>query len=181
MINVNCHYFDHQYDFYINLLRRFGSVHSISKYTLDAEIMDNIYDSIYPLNFLSKFNSALDIGSGAGFPSLFLSLHSGVPFTLLEPNNKKCSFLELAALSMGIKVEALRIRLENFHGYKFDLITARAINISPPFRLLNEGGEILFYKSLRDKGGAILEGIKGDFFKYSEYVRGDRLYCLFST
>ena len=32
------------------------------------EVMEHIYDSVFPVSFLPKIETALDIGTGAGFP-----------------------------------------------------------------------------------------------------------------
>jgi 16S rRNA (guanine527-N7)-methyltransferase len=81
---------------------------------------------------------AVDIGSGAGFPGLVLALACPESnWTLLEANNKKCSFLRLCIEELSIKnARALPLRAEEA-GHKkslrkeFDLATARAVAALP--------------------------------------------------
>lgn len=72
--------------------------------------------------------SALDIGSGGGFPALVLAAaNPSITWTLVESDQRKSVFLRRAAreMSLDVKVEAQRI--ESLKEVKFDLITARAL------------------------------------------------------
>ena len=70
---------------YKKLFARFNAVHNLSAYD---DIDPAINDSIYALQFLdqSKLKTAIDIGSGAGFPAVFLALClKDCEFYLFEP------------------------------------------------------------------------------------------------
>ena len=70
---------------------------------------------------------AIDLGSGAGFPGMVLAIATGIPFTLIESDMRKCVFLKEAARRTAAPVTVLNARIE---GAKLDpapLVTARAL------------------------------------------------------
>ena len=70
----------------------------------------------------------LDLGSGAGFPSLILAAACAADFTLLEARRKRASFLTVAAAEMGlanVRVEPSRTDSMTLEPV-FDVVTARA-------------------------------------------------------
>lgn len=99
--------------------------------------------------------SLLDIGSGAGFPGLPLKiLVPELRVTLLEPNEKKTSFLRhvigtLDLTDVSVVSRSLRdfSRVTSGHG-RFSCITTRAVSVEQvlPFSgpLLEDGGRIVF-------------------------------------
>jgi len=77
----------------------------------------HILDSLNPMEFLSPPPvSALDIGSGAGFPGIPLAIvWPETRVTLLESRDKKCGFLERAARELGLRnVTVICARLEDY-------------------------------------------------------------------
>jgi len=72
--------------------------------------------------------SAIDVGSGAGFPGLPLKIWSPqVRLTLAEANNKKVAFLREVVRALGLSdVTVLAVRAENL-GAQADLVTLRAV------------------------------------------------------
>lgn len=74
----------------------------------------------------------LDIGAGAGFPSLPFLIFKNESFNLMiyEAQKKRCSFLQLVIDKLNIKnINIVNIRCENSNDYsKFDFITARAVS-----------------------------------------------------
>lgn len=74
----------------------------------------------------------LDIGAGAGFPSLPFLIFKNESFnlTIYEAQKKRCSFLQLVISKLNIKnINIVNIRCENSIDYnKFDFITARAVS-----------------------------------------------------
>ncbi|HOI83237.1 MAG TPA: class I SAM-dependent methyltransferase, partial [Campylobacterales bacterium] len=88
---------------FCELLRTWNKTHSLTSMRRDEEFNDAILDSVYPLTFLQDFKSALDIGSGAGFPAIPLAiLKSDANFTLCEPLSKKYAFLQFAKLELEL-------------------------------------------------------------------------------
>lgn len=112
---------------YKKLFARFNAVHNLSAYD---DIDPAINDSIYALQFLdqSKLKTAIDIGSGAGFPAVFLALClKDCEFYLFEPAQKKASFLML--VKSALKLENISIKcqkLQDCAPFRADLITSRA-------------------------------------------------------
>jgi len=119
----------------------------------------HVIDSLALLPFLPGGPaSLLDIGSGAGFPSIPLKIfRSDLCFTLLEASRKKCSFLREVIRRLGLKdIEVMNCRLEALLSKSpcplFDAIVSRAT-----FKMkdLLEGALPLL------KTGGILAAMKG--------------------
>lgn len=74
----------------------------------------------------------LDIGAGAGFPTLPFLIFKNESFnlTIYEAQKKRCSFLQLVIDKLNIKnINIVNIRCENSTDYsKFDFVTARAVS-----------------------------------------------------
>ena len=72
-----------------------------------------------------------DVGSGAGFPGLPLKLVSeDLSVVLLEPNLKKCAFLNEVKRELGLRnVEISRSRYEEYQssGVSFNFVCSRAL------------------------------------------------------
>lgn len=103
----------------------------------------------------------LDIGSGAGFPGIILSILAqdrlpALQTTLCDSVGKKAAFLEAAGLAAGLdKLTVSSKRVETFpRAQKFDVITARAVTALPALldlaipRMAN-GGLLVFPKGQR--------------------------------
>lgn len=81
---------------------------------------------------LNKEQTLLDVGSGAGFPSIPLAIVSNKIFvTIIDALNKRISFLNDLAKELELdNVKALHIRAEEYAKEKrnsFDIVTARAV------------------------------------------------------
>ena len=72
--------------------------------------------------------TAIDLGSGAGFPGLPLSIYAPqVKVTLIESQNKKATFLKEVVRALGLKNVIVHSgRGEDFPG-RADLVTMRAV------------------------------------------------------
>jgi len=73
-----------------------------------------------------------DVGTGAGFPAIVLKIACPqLSITMLEPNNKKISFLNEVIRQLGLKdIVAVNQRAEDFareHYEEFDFVTSRAV------------------------------------------------------
>lgn len=125
---------------YEELFFTFNKIHNLSTY---KEISSVIKDSLAPLDFwdFSKAKVAADIGSGAGFPAVFLAMRlEHCVFHLFEPAKKKASFLSYAKASL--KLENIIIhadKLEDCEGFVCDLITSRAAFKIPKLLELSKG------------------------------------------
>lgn len=85
-------------------------------------------------------HSLVDLGSGAGFPGIVLSL-LGVPDVhLVESIGKKAKFLTTVVEELKLNATVHNARAESLKGLKADIVTARAVaplkdllNLSKPF------------------------------------------------
>lgn len=102
-----------------------------------------------------KTITALDIGSGAGFPGIVLSIllknEFKIEISLVESNSKKFFFLEKIKKALDLKIEIINSRAEDLKNKKFDFIFARAVaplnklfQISK--KLINKNIVFIFFK-----------------------------------
>jgi 16S rRNA (guanine527-N7)-methyltransferase len=94
---------------------------------------------------------AIDLGSGAGFPGLVLAIATGVPFDLIEADQRNATFLREAARVTGARAQVHATRIETAQIVPAPLITARALAPLPRLLdlaapLLATGGICLFLK-----------------------------------
>ena len=144
-----------KFETYKDLLLRYNKVHNISGVKNADEVDNNIEDSLYPIKFLDmgKIDSVLDIGTGAGFPGLILSIaYPDISFVLAEPNLKKAAFLHLVKSTLNLENVTIKSeRVEEIEPFYADLITSRAvskssflIDIAQDF--IGKNSVLLFYK-----------------------------------
>jgi len=140
-------------DEFTKYLMDWNKVHNLTGAKRYEEIEEQVYDSIYPLAFLTKYNSLLDIGTGAGFPGMLLAIAMpDTECTLCEPLRKRASFLKFIARELQLANVTVEVnRVENLEIKPYDLITSRAvtdtktlIEWSRPF--IGENTQMLFYK-----------------------------------
>ena len=149
-------------NFYYNInkykenLFKWNKIHNLTG-ARDEKTMDEfIYDALYPVTFLPKVSSLMDIGTGAGFPGMILALAlPDTKVTLVEPLNKRASFLQFIKADLDLKnVKVVKKRVEDMDDKVFELITSRAVTdtkmlleLSKNFR--DENSKLLFYKGER--------------------------------
>ena len=97
--------------------------------------LKHFYDSltITKVVDLTKENSLLDIGTGAGFPGMVLRIfYPDLKVTLLDSNNKKTTFLKELCMILNINdVEIINDRAEELTKTRintYDIVTARAVS-----------------------------------------------------
>ena len=97
--------------------------------------LKHFYDSltITKVVDLTKENSLLDIGTGAGFPGMVLRIfYPDLKVTLLDSNNKKTTFLKELCKILNINdVEIINDRAEELTKTRintYDIVTARAVS-----------------------------------------------------
>ena len=89
----------------------------------------HIYNSVAIEALIPEGCSVVDVGSGAGLPGIPLALaRPDLEITLLEPLQRRCTFLEGAVDNLGIsdKVHVVRGRAEE-HQQTYDIVTGRAV------------------------------------------------------
>ena len=94
---------------------------------------------------------AIDLGSGGGFPGLVLCIATGIPFDLIESDQRKCAFLREAARIAGAPATVHAARIESAGVTPAPLVTARALAPLPALLtlaapLLAKNGVCLFLK-----------------------------------
>jgi 16S rRNA (guanine527-N7)-methyltransferase len=75
--------------------------------------------------------SLADLGSGAGFPGLVLSVLGVLHVHLIESIGKKANFLRAVIDDLNLDATVHQTRIEDKHDMKFDVITARALKPLP--------------------------------------------------
>ena len=125
-----------------------------------AEAIDRNYlDSLSPLKqgLPGDVKRAIDVGSGAGFPGIPLSIClPQVEFVLLDSLGKRVDFLNDVIAKLDLNARAVHLRAEDGarraeYREKFDLATARAVaalNLLAEYLLpfVRVGGVMLCYK-----------------------------------
>lgn len=129
--------------------------------TLDEILGKDILDSLLLIPYIKETGSALDIGSGAGFPGIPLKIvFPAISFRFLEAKKKATRFLEEAIAELclpGAQVTWMRAedaaKVAEFKG-KFEVVFGRAVApmedflaIAAPF--VGSGGRIVFQKGKR--------------------------------
>ena len=140
-------------DVFVKLLQQWGVVHNLSGRLTRGDIEENILDSLYPLNFIEKYESFADIGTGAGYPGLILAIAlRDVKSYLIEPRIKRVSFLNFVKATL--KLDNLTVicnRVEQVKDLQVDLITSRAVTntsllLDITQNIKKENSSYLFYK-----------------------------------
>ena len=114
---------------YAELILKWNSTRNlVSRNTNKEQINEHIFDCACIIPLLDE-NKILDVGSGAGLPGIVVSiLESKKNVTLLEPNQKKVSFLTHVQAELGLtnlKIE--KGRVENLKTIKDKIIMTRAV------------------------------------------------------
>lgn len=124
-------------------------------------VVKHFIDSVLPFSMIEfKENSSfIDVGTGAGFPSIPLMIvRPDLKGTLLEALNKRCVFLEKACELTGVDPKVIHGRAEDYAKEKreaFDFATARAVAAMPvlceyciPY--IKTGGRFIALKSVNE-------------------------------
>ena len=116
-------------------------------------------DSVVGEKYFPKNGKVIEIGSGAGFPSIPLKLlRDDLVFTLVESVGKKCEFLHAVVDKLGLKnvniysKRAEELARDGLHRDRYDVATARAVarmNTLSEYCLpfVRPGGVFVAYKS----------------------------------
>ena len=119
----------------------------------------HFHDSIRAAKYIKNNKSIeiLDIGSGAGFPGIPISLYlkeKFIKFHLCESSLKKTNFIKncIEDLSIG-NIEVIHSRVEDTKDLKFDYIVSRAVNkinelFSISYHLIKKNTVFLLHKGI---------------------------------
>lgn len=112
---------------YVELLLKWNQkINLVSKKCTKEEIWDrHICDSAKLFYSIDRDDTLIDIGSGAGFPGIILSIMGINEVTLIESDERKAAFLLQASKISKNKVIILNKRVEELE-LKCDILTSRA-------------------------------------------------------
>lgn len=152
LVNVSRETLDKLICYHGSLAKWQPKINLVSPTTLENAWERHFLDSaqLYPLlSYPDK--SIFDLGSGAGFPGLVLSIMGAPQITLLESDQRKCIFLSEVIRQTNATAKVLNARIESLKKEEAMTITSRAcasLNqlLFYALPLLAEGGECLFLK-----------------------------------
>ena len=148
---------------YLHALRQWNRVINLTAINEPEEvIIKHFVDSLAGLKQLEVTGTTkiLDVGSGAGFPSLPLKIvRPEVEVCLLEPNQKKCAFLrymigvlnmgDAQVVSRGIEDYVMQPEVQGM----FDYVVVRAYKVTGMGNLLasllNDRGKLILFRSAK--------------------------------
>ncbi|EPT35001.1 16S rRNA (guanine(527)-N(7))-methyltransferase RsmG [Streptococcus agalactiae] len=127
-----------QFETYFRLLVEWNEKINLTAITNKEEVyLKHFYDSIAPIlqGYIDNSPlSILDIGAGAGFPSIPMKiLYPEIDITIIDSLNKRINFLNILANELELSgVHFFHGRAEDFgqdkvFRAKFDIVTARAV------------------------------------------------------
>ncbi len=147
---------------YVDLLCKWGRRINLSSVLTDREIIiKHLIDSLTVAEFMPTGSRVIDIGTGAGFPGIPLSIYDpSLRVVLLESVGKKVAFLKDVKRSLGLSgINIHHGRAEKVDREmrgRFDRVTFRALGsidavvfFGTPY--LDIGGEMVIMKGPRGK------------------------------
>ena len=130
------------------------------KWQVKINLIGNLSDDVWTRHFLDSIQiiklieghdkKILDLGSGAGFPGMILSI-LGYDVTLVESDSKKTTFLSEVKRITKSNTKIFNGRIEDFKKSNFDVITSRACAdldalLEYAFPSVSHGTECIFHK-----------------------------------
>ena len=122
-------------------------------------ILKNILDSVLPEKYIKQNSSLIDVGAGAGFPSIPLKiLRPDLNITMLDSLNKRVVFLNEVISVLNLKnIQAVHSRAEDYaknQRESYDVCVSRAVArlntlLEYCLPLVKVGGIFIAYKSLK--------------------------------
>lgn len=148
---------EEKFEKYYNFLISENEKYNLTAITKRNDVfIKHFLDSLLPFDIFQSNSKILDVGSGAGFPSIPLAIiREDVQFTLIDSVGKKVNFINQVAQVLGLmNVKAIHTRCEDFANVSretFDYVVARAV---APMNVLCEylipfakvGGRVVVYK-----------------------------------
>lgn len=120
---------------YMKLLLQWNNNVNLTSITEPKEIiLKHFIDSLTIQKYIEKNKKIIDIGTGAGFPGIPISIiNNNIDITLLDSLNKRIIFLEEVIKKLDItNIQTIHARVEEFgknkeHREKYDIATSRAV------------------------------------------------------
>lgn len=153
-----------RFDTYARLLVEWNEKMNLTAITEPKEIeLKHFLDSLMLVKYydLQNVSKAIDVGAGAGFPSMPILIYKPeLQFTLLDSLNKRLTFLSTVNSELGLDAKLVHSRAEvsgqeENYREKFDLATARAVapmNVLSEYCIpfVKEGGAFVALKGSND-------------------------------
>lgn len=177
-------------DIYAQYLVEYNEKVNLTAITESRDILiKHFLDSILVVKYadIEKGAKIIDVGTGAGFPSVPLKIYrDDIQLTLLDSLNKRVRFLEQLSERLEIKTECIHSRAEDLAKDKkyretYDIAVARAVAALPvlceycmPF--VREGGKFFAMKGRSESGQEAENAVKllgGVFENTIEYTIPD--------
>lgn len=149
---------------YMNLLIEWNEKMNLTAITEPKEIiLKHFIDSLTILKYIDDNSKLVDVGTGAGFPGVPLSImNPTLKITLVDSLNKRLIFLQEVVKELNLKnIEIVHARAEEFgqnknYREKFDIATSRAVaNLATLSEylvpLVKIGGKIISMKASNAK------------------------------
>lgn len=102
------------------------TINLVAPSTIEQLWSRHIVDSLRLVPFIADTETCADLGSGAGFPGLVISIARNMPVVLMEADRRKASFLREAIRLTRSEARVYAGRIEEYSGATFQTVTARA-------------------------------------------------------
>ncbi len=176
-------------EIYSNFLVEYNEKVNLTAITEPSEIwLKHFVDSILFAKYVEipQNSTLIDVGTGAGFPSVPLKLYrNDIKLTLLDSLNKRIVFLDELSTKLGIDVETLHSRAEDaakHENYReqFDFATARAVAAMPTLceycmGFVKKGGKFVAMKGVSENISSFEKAVSvmgGGNIRETEYKLG---------
>ena len=157
-LNISIEKCEKLWDF-VEMMKKYNETTNITAITDDNDIIyKHILDSLLPIELFKENQKVLDIGCGAGFPSIPLAIGlNNTNITAIDSVNKKTNFVNMVKNSLNLpNISVFHTRIEDFlikseFREQFDIVVSRAVaplNIIIEYSApaLKNGGKIIAYK-----------------------------------
>lgn len=186
---------------YLSELIEFSKKHRIVStndinYIVSRHFLSSFYFVKNIKDVISENDNILDLGSGAGFPGIILSICFSNRVVLTDSIRKKTIFLKKIIKQLNLNCEVIHDRIEQIKYYEkreFKIITARALaSINDLFELTNpfiKKGVLHTIKGLnfedeisgnKNKISLSFKRIDDSWIKYSHYLM-NKVYITFTA
>ncbi len=148
-----------QFDKYIQLILRENKKYNLTAITnIDEMIVKHLIDSVLPYEYFNNRATVVDIGAGAGFPSVpLMILREDLNFLIIDSVNKKTEFIKMVCSELNLNnTQIIHARCEDLarkpeYRGKYDYCIARGVaNLSSLLEycvgFVKINGEIIAYK-----------------------------------
>ncbi len=145
----------------VESMLKYNETHNLTAITEQNDVLyKHILDSVLPYRLFTDSQKVLDIGCGAGFPSVPLAIvNNNLNITAIDSVQKKTDFVKMVKNQLNLEnLSVIHTRIEDFARNSefregFDIVVSRAVaplNIILEYSapMLKNGGYIYAYKGI---------------------------------